>query len=212
MASTLFIKFLSHFYERFSMHKSVFKLVWVSLAYIQIKFPYWHHKARVLIILAQGFFYWSLHFGFIWLHKGFVSIYIYFCVFISIVSPFLLSYLNSKVKWMMQVWLIIMICKFAMLWYASLSCYVMQVCHVMICKFTMLCYASLPCYDMQVYHVMLCKFAMLWYASLSCYVMQVCYVMICKFAIWYASYVMQVWVDHFAHVIMLCKLILGLWA
>ena len=138
----------------------------MSLACIQVKFPYLHHKARVLIILAQGFSYWSLHFGFIWLHKGFVSIYIYFCVFISIVSTFLLSYLNSKLKWMMQVWLIIMICKFAMLWYASLSCYVMQV----------------------------------------------CYVMICKFAIWYASYVMQVWVDHFAHVIMLCKLILGLWA
>ena len=75
---------------------------------------------------------------------------------------------------MMQVWLIIMICKFAM-----------------ICKFTMSCYASLICYDMQVYHVMLCKFAMLWYASLSCYVMQVWYaslsydmqVMLCKFGL-----------------------------
>ena len=162
MASTLFIKFLSYFYERFSMHTSVFKLVWVSLACIQVKFPYLHHKSRVLIILAQGFFYWNLHFGSIWLHKGFVSIYIYFCVFISIVSPFLLSYLNSKVKWMMQVGLIIMICKFAM-----------------ICKFTMSCYASLICYDMQVCHAMLCKLIMLWYASLSCYVMQVCH-MICK--------------------------------
>ena len=171
------------------MHTSVFKLVWVTLACIQVKFPYLHHKARVLIILAQGFFYWSLHFGFIWLHKGFVSIYIYFCVFISIVSPFLLSYLNSKVnEW----------CKLCLI--------------IMICKFIMLCYASMPCYDMQVYHVMLCKFAMLWYASLSCYVMQVCYVMICKFVIRYASYVMQVWVDHFVHVIMLCKLILDLWA
>ena len=127
MASTLFIKFLSHFYERFSMHTSVFKLVWVSLACIQVKFPYLHHKARVLIILAQGFFYWSLHFGFIWLHKGFVSIYIYFCVFISIVSPFLLSYLNSKVNEWCKLCLIIMVCKFTMMCYASLSCYVMQV-------------------------------------------------------------------------------------
>ena len=155
MASTLFIKFLNGFYERFSMHTSVFKLVWVSLACIQVKFPYLHHKARVLIIFAQGFLYWSLHFGFIWLHKGFVSIIyllILIWVFISSVSPFLLSYLNSKVKWMMQVWLIIMICKFAM-----------------ICKFTMSCYASLICYDMQVFHVMLCKLAMLWYAS--CHVM-----------------------------------------
>ena len=165
------------------MHTSVFKLVWASLACIQVKFPYLHHKARVLIILAQGF---CLHFGFIWLHKGFVSIYIYFCVFISIVSPFLLSYLNSKVKWMMQVWLAI-ICKFIMLCYASMPCYDMQVCH-----------------NMQVYYVMLYKFEMLWYASLSCYVMQVCHVMICK-------YVMQVWDDHFVHVIMFCKLILSMW-
>ena len=79
----------------------------------------------------------------------------------------------------------VMLCKYAMLWYASLPCYAMQVCHVMICKFIMLCYASLPCYDMQVYHVMLCKFAMLWYASLyaslSCYDMQVYHVMLCKF-------------------------------
>ena len=62
---------------------------------------------------------------------------------------------------------------------------------IMICKFAMLCYASLPCYDMQVYHVMLCKFEM-----------QVRH-MICK-------YVMQVWDDHFVHVIMLCKLILSI--
>ena len=156
MASTLFIKFLSYFYERFSMHTSVFKLVWVSLACIQVKFPYLHHKARVLIIYAQGFFYWSLHFGFIWLHKGFVSILyllILIWVFISIVSPFLLSYLNSKVNEWCKLCLIIMICKFTMMCYASLSCYV--------CKFAMLWYASC--------HVMLCKFAMLWYAS--CHVM-----------------------------------------
>ena len=146
MTSTLFIKFLNGFYERFSMHTSVFKLVWVSLACIQVKFPYLHHKARVLIILAQGFFYWSLHFGFIWLHKGFVSIYIYFCVFISIVSPFLLSYLNSKVNEWCKLCLIIMICKFIMLYYASM-----------------------PCYDMQVYHVMLCKFGLIILLMLSCY-------------------------------------------
>jgi len=143
MASTLFIKFLSYFYERFSMHTSVFKLVWASLACIQVKFPYLHHKARVLIILAQGFFYWSLHFGFIWLHKGFVSIYIYFCVFISIVSPFLLSYLNSKVNEWCKLCLIVMICKFIMLCYVSMPCYDMQV-----------CYASLGWSFGSCYHVM----------------------------------------------------------
>ena len=114
------------------MHTSVFKLVWASLACIQVKFLYLHHKERVLIILAQGF---CLHFGFIWFHKGF-----------GIVSPILLSYLNSKVK--------CMICKFIMLWYASL-------------------YASLSCCDMQVYmqvcQVMLCKFGLNILFMLSCY-------------------------------------------
>ena len=98
------------------------------------------------------------------MHKGFVIV---LCVFISIVSPILLSYLNSKVKCMICKFA--MICKFTMMWYASSSSYVMQVwyasCH-MICK---LCYASLICklsYDMQ---VMLCKFGMLIWFMLSCY-------------------------------------------
>ena len=163
------------------MHTSVFKLVWASLACIQVKFLYLHHKARVLIILAQGFFYWSFHIGCIWLHKGFLVFAILIWVLISIVSPILLSYLNSKVKCMICKF----ICKFTMLWYVSLSCcnmqVYMQVCHAMICKFIMSCYASLPCYAMQVCHVKICK------------------------------YVMQVWDDHFVHVIMLCKLILSMW-
>ena len=150
MASTLFIKFLSHFYERFSMHTSVFKLVWASLACIQVKFLY-------ICIIKKEF--WSF-----WL-KGFsiracilglfdcIRALSYFCVFISIVSPFLLSYLNSKVKWMMQV-CHVMLCKFAMLWYASLSCYVMQVWYASSSYDMQICYASLGWSFCSCYHVM----------------------------------------------------------
>ena len=52
----------------------------------------------------------------------------------------------------------VMLCKYAMLWYASLPCYAMQVCHVMICKFickyAKLCYASLGWTFCSCYHVM----------------------------------------------------------
>ena len=148
------------------MHTSVFKLVWASLACIQVKFLYLHHKGRVLIILACIL-------GLI----DFIRALSYFCDFLSIVSPILLSYLNFEVKCMICKF----ICEFTMLWNASLSCYAsflwcnMQVYHVMqvfydvICKFIMLCYASLICklsYDMQ---VMLCKFGMLIWFMLSCY-------------------------------------------
>ena len=141
------------------MHTSISKLVWVFLVCIQVKLQHFYYKERVFIDLAQGFFIWSLHIWvFWWLHKGFVSIFIiniHLCLH-KHCKPFSTFFLNSKVKWMMQVW-------GWSLWYASLvDHYVMQV-------------GLIIMYD-------------------TC------------------CYVMQVWVDHYTHVIMLCKLNLSLWA
>ena len=81
----------------------------------------------------------------------------------------LVDHYDMQVCHDMQVYYV-MLCRFDMLWYASLPCYVMQVCHVMICKFIMLCYASFLCYDMQVCH-MICKlcYASLGWSFCSCY-------------------------------------------